>query len=100
MAEFTVARAKRAAERFRIEADFKPLIEVGDTIASNAVTVTDLQTGEDTTIAMVPGVTVVGLKLRPTIQGGLDGHDYLILIRATTLAGDIFFSDALLPVRG
>ena len=98
MADFTISRAKRPAETFRCEVDFRALIETGDALSSQSVTAREVATGQPAA-AFVGGTSISGTKVIARVQGGENLKDYLLTFTANTGAGDVFAADVLIPVR-
>lgn len=94
----TLERRKKPIEEFRVSWDFANDLEVGDTIASQAITAKD-SSGADVSGSFLQSPAVAGTKLTVQVQGGTPGKDYTVTFKATTTQGDIFERTLLIEVR-
>jgi len=100
--DWTVSKAKRPGEEFRISYNFANDVEVSDSYASHVITATDVQAGTDVSATFLQGPTRIGSTgaiLGVQVQGGADGKDYDVLFQLTTTQGDVFQRVVRVSVR-
>ena len=98
MADWITSRQKRPAELWRIGIDFRGDIEPGDTVASHDAKAFD-EAGVDVTATFLGARTITGTTVKVLVKDGAADSNYTVLFEVTTVGGDKFQADVLVPVR-
>lgn len=77
------------------------LLQIGETVSTCVFTATDRDTGDDATESLILGNADVSTAkvVKQQVQGGTDGHEYLIKAKFTTSSGRTLVASAFLPVK-
>lgn len=98
---FSLATAKRPGEKFTIGVDFARDLDVGDAVASQLITATEVG-GGDVTSTILENPSISGspvTKLLVVLKAGTDSKNYVVEFKATTTAGYIFIHEIYVMVR-
>lgn len=88
---------KQPWEKRQLEFDLTDSLATGDSIASVTVTVWE-GTTEKTSTMLSGTPTISSPKIYAYIQGGTDGTNYYVRVRATTTNGDLIEDELLVKV--
>lgn len=97
-----IAAPKTPSAIVPLAVDFAPALSLsGETMASAEVTITDRQTGTNTTAVMLVtgSIALAGDVVTFQVEGGSDNHDYVAHVEGETSEGRSEPADILLPVR-
>ena len=90
---------KQPSEVFTIDVNYLARLAVGETVISKIVIVTEVLTGSDVTTAIVKISAIITPKVYITLQGGTDGMDYKITVKATTNSNNVLEEEVIMHVR-
>jgi hypothetical protein len=79
---------KQPADAFLFDVDYTRRLEVGDTVASAAVSAIKESDGSGASVTSTPAVATP--KVSVPAYGGTDGETYRLGIRGTTAAGYVY----------
>ena len=99
MATFYFTKQPSEQTTFGIDASGFREIQLGETITSATVTVTDRTTGVAVAGIYVSHDIETGKIVRVRVTGGTDGAEYVITVLGTTDAGHIRESDVVMSVK-